>query len=465
MHNPHILRCLIVMALILLLNGCAPQAPQIHQDETAIFTAAARTATFTATSTPTRIRPTAIKNAEERRQLLDPTATTVPYIVHPKPATSIPQPTITPGPTSDAPVIQAPPGLLYVFGNALFRIDPSGSPVKMLDLEPVEYPSLRPDGKHLITYIIEDEYAFDQMRLIRIRDGHRQDLPKGYVLCFPRDVPQKPEMLVGNWNDRNDPESGDPGYRCSGVPGSYNIHNQSLTLLNKGLTSYYPVSVSPDGNMLAFDQGIYTWGRGFREVDLEAYGLEEELSIFAPAFSHSGEKIAWLYRNSGTGEMGILILDLVQQTHTRLPGYNTIWFENIAPEVKWLPDDRQLFMYYYEDYPSNDYRYWLVPVDGKKATEFDSYLYWEFSPDRRWAVVRSNHGRGVIAVDGFLANLSKPLVKIPTRIWHWSPDSRWLALTDHNWNREEEEFLIEAGQWKLWKLDLPRDAVILGWEQ
>ncbi|CAG0935579.1 Tol-Pal system protein TolB [Thermoflexales bacterium] len=156
---------------------------------------------------------------------------------------------------------------------------------------------------------------------------------------------------------------------------------------------------------------MYRWDESPLPFDPESFGLSVDY-LKSPAWSPSGQKIAWAAVASG--QFGFGVFDLAKHTAELIHLYPPT--SEGTPAPIWSPDGQWLTLLI-NNGDTMKQELWVVPVNTPQEEHLLRYdLY--------------------------------PVYPV------WSPDSRWLVLRN---------MLFEVSVWQAQPLALPQDAEVVAW--
>lgn len=201
------------------------------------------------------------------------------------------------------------------------------------------------------------------------------------------------------------------------------------------LADTYPgLCQSPDGQTIAF----YTYGNGWlydieagaRPFPLEAFGLSADFhGLLSPGWSPAENTIVWwMGFYTGTGSTNTLgIFNLETYTVRLLHDFYPVVIQyNIPDTPEWSPDG-QWIAYLARKSPSGASRIWVIDVDGDMVHTFGEFYGEENECELAW-----------------------------------SPDSQWLAFSCA-YPENSGIWLVQTSDWKIYQADLPAEAEVWEW--
>jgi len=339
-----------------------------------------------------------------------------------------PSVTIIPPPvTVSAPPAPAPPGLVYRIDCDTWIIQSNGQPTLWVSTDRCIYYSRCNQDNSNSEIWVKDSQTGEEYNLTN--------------------TPDRDETLIGFWSARPDvvifyssPIDVDGGAGWRGYLTSIRTDGTQYSVLVDTPLLGAP-ALSSDGQTIAYvactndcyELWLYEWGSGSRAIDWGQYGLAGwEVHVYSVSWSPDGRKIAcWAWgRNEESQFEGIIVLDLEAEVSQILqPLRYPVYFDSYPPAPDWSPNEQWL-SFFGVDESREEYGVWVVSVDG-----LETHILAKFTSDHTWDL----GGRA------------------------WSPDGQWLALTRHREDSTTGVWLAEAGQWELFRIDLPATARVVDW--
>jgi Tol biopolymer transport system component len=357
------------------------------------------------------------------------------------------------------PAVAPPPGIIYRTGKGLWRTNHNGDSIFLVKVPGNTQVDISPDGNHA-SYLYEAS-------VLDLSTGQQTNLDSSddYAMCCPRWWPARPDVVLVQ--AQPGPEMMGMGFRS--IPAAVNLDGTHLRLLGNEPTSIGPFAPSPDGLAVAYDQAgvpwIYEWDVGARPFDVAGYGFPEldDALISHPAWSHSGERLAWIVGSDINGEWlgGVGLFDLKEQTSQFLYPYDVEGFDGGRSLLYWSPDEKHLVI---DNFGKE--LWWMLAVDGTEEffSEEWSTCKPTWSPDGRWLACwleDSEPGQWkiwVMSTDG----VKEHQIGAGTSLV-WSPSGEQMIVGENIPHKSYDYWLVDLSTWQRQRLDLPQDAVVLEW--
>lgn len=384
---------------------------------------------------------------------------------------------------SPLPLMLPPAGLVYKTDNAIWRVDKSGVPVKITDAGKSDWFWLFSDNQKIM--LVSETQSFpgfttNDYLIIDLSDGTKTHLtpPEGYHFCDVKETGKQGWLLAVLMPDDKIVN----GLNCQGAPAMVSLDGKISFLSSKekiedSLGLGVPGS-SPDGELIAFDLSgtpwIYHWGIGSKLFDLTQYNFSvvTDTTFMNPAWSPTGNYIAWVATSSVRGFKmpdGVAIFNLKDHSShlVRVSGIgDPLSLERAY--MTWSLDEKYLALY--NTYQGGSWAdEWCIGVDGIQIN-CPQIPDRTWSPDKKWyaSAIYNNVDESkfpvqksiiVTSADGSevheFMRMGDPL---------WSPDSRWLIVSNrYSPDNQSTTWIIEIGIWQVYQLDLPLDAIVKDW--
>ena len=274
----------------------------------------------------------------------------------PIPITWTPMPVLPPGPKPSPTPVSPLPGLVISDDSGLWWI--TAGPVILTTRSDAV---LSPNGQNLMFQQDDDIW------IQNLATGEERNLTgqAGRINCCARWWPARPDtILLGSW-----PFDDDIG-PTSGFLTSVNIDGSEYRVLDDEFQSNASSGPSPDGQTIAYDRGgtswLYQWDAGAQPLDPSAFGLENVVRIGGPAWSPSGEQIAWTVAvTDPEWHIALAIFDLSTGAAHLLHPYENAGRGGWFPPPAWSPDGRWL-AFVAEDIIPESRGVWAVAADGSQ---------------------------------------------------------------------------------------------------
>jgi len=380
-------------------------------------------------------------------------------------------PTSTTIPLTDTPeprIIPAPSGLVYYSDNGIWLIGKDSTPQFLL--EGTRYISIEfsSDGKK---FLYRDSRNL-WYHIVDLVGGDSSEIAgnPNYHFCNLSWWHDNPGYLIGAFQHVLD--SG--GMYCIAVPGIMREDGTGMFFLSDEKSLLITANeYAHAGDILAFDINgqpwIYKFGVGKEPFNVKTYDFAgpDELNFSRPSLSNDQRFLAWVVYETVEDKttQGVAVFDMENRSSIFLHPYNVCCWEGLYTSVYWSNSDNYLAIHN----PLNDTEFdllWVVTIDGRLTYQDEGHTIGvlEWSPKADifgYSYFERESGEKrlkiVSAIGEELADLH------PASIFWWSPTGDSLILADMK-NRDRTEFwLVDDGKWESLMVDLPDDAVILGW--
>ena len=236
---------------------------------------------------------------------------------------------------------------------------------------------------------------------------------------------------------------------CNTFPVKISLADKTYTILDKINGVEHLPSLSPNGQILAYDGGVlYDLETGEQKIIYPSdYGLTVESSnelgspeLIAPTWSPNGELIAWLGHTNNQGDIGLYVFDLAHGSGQLFTSYSPYfatltlpaWQRWSSSQITWSPDGQ-----------------WITLSDSEWGESGENAFLWIFSNDRKTK----------IKLDTGDYDMASPI---------WSPDSKrviFLQLFYLNSGLSPALQMVNVGDWKVSQIDTPENILIypIGW--
>ncbi|MDI7276106.1 MAG: hypothetical protein QME94_09005 [Anaerolineae bacterium] len=317
--------------------------------------------------------------------------------------------------------LPVPPGLVYRFGDSLYRVGADRQPVALIDRPDAV---LSPDGSRALYVEGDDLWVAD------LASGQRRNLtntPDRFECCA-RWWPQRPGVILFSVR----PQEMEPGPGVTGFGAAVNVDGSGYRVLDEQHQSAGTPAASPDGRTLAYGSGekgwLYRWDTGPEPFDPAAYGLEASKGVHvgSPAWSPDGRYLAWVagggFGAGGNYRVGVSVFNLQARQAWVLHPYEPSGRGSWPAPPAWSADGRWL-AFYAHDRDAARSGLWVLRADGSQAEE--------------------HHFEAATAV--------------------WSPEGRWLAYMDARAKGAPGLRLAEVDTWKVQRGDLAPEVALVAW--
>jgi hypothetical protein len=399
-------------------------------------------------------------------------ARTSPPTIQATNTSQAPSPTATPRsvkPTATStetpiPAIAPPSGIVYRTDDGLWRVDSNGKSELLLGITNDSSIALSPDGTRILygtdadpsdNYSVADHQSNKYSVIDLTTKSEIQLTPiSKYAVCDTAWWAARPSTVLAMVQ----PVSEVGGIICKGIPALFSLNSKTFNALAAEPSEYYPFAASPDGGMLAFDQGGVPWlyheGIGARMFDAAQYGFPKLTEAFFsnPAWSPNGHQLAWVVagKMGNKWQHGVGVFNFQDHTSQFLFPYEIEGFDGGRSYIVWSTDNKRFAVWNFgEDLM------WVLSADGTDTYFEEPAGNPIWSPNGQWLAYAGRSGTTKV-----YSPQDQRTKEIGNGIpLEWSPNSHRLIS-----NSNDQDFqLVDLDTWNLKRLDLPQDATVLDW--
>jgi Tol biopolymer transport system component len=369
------------------------------------------------------------------------------------------------------PMLPPPAGLIYGTSSGRFIVTDKGTEKYLLPANRNDFVDICTEGTKILhgVFARENDIWIHNYSLFDISLGKSTsvDAGEGYDFCYIQWWPNSCKISLAIVQ----PKKLSGGRWCSGLPGIFDVRDNSLSLLGEVPSeSSLESSISPDGNAVAFVQDGRPWmyrkDTGSKQLDLQIIGFESNNPFFdRPVWSPDSSQLAFLVaiESLSKRQEGIAILNLQKGT-TRFVQNEFAWEGEMPAYLSWSPDGKYLSL----AQPENIICLLNVTSNNIECREVVFRDAPKWSPNSLW-IAYSSYDRESGEYSSFVSSIDGVEVhKLgQASAILWSPNGQNVIFGNSQYQlfegKDTTTWMTQINNWIPHKVDLPSDAFIDMW--